>query len=137
VIIQESKKHYRKTLHELGQFVSPTVCNKSVQTTLTSHRLYHRKARKVVYLPKAHTIAQRKWAKDSKIFMVDDWTQIILSDECYMYIGDDSGTIWVMWFADKEYDDDCVIPTFKWSLLQVMIWECIMVEDKGPVVVFE
>jgi hypothetical protein len=69
--------------------------------------------------------------------MVDDWAQIIWSDECYMYIGDDQGTIWVMWSADKEYDDDCVIPTFEQSSLQFMIWGCIMVDDKGSIVVLE
>jgi len=54
-----------------------------------------------------------------------------------MYIGDDQGTIWVTQSADEEYDDNCVILTFQQSLLQVMIWGCIMAEDKGPVVVFE
>jgi len=42
-----------------------------------------------------------------------------------------------MWSADEEYDDYCVILTFKQSSLWVMILGCIMAEDKGPVVVLE
>jgi len=45
--------------------------------------------------------------------------------------------VWVTRSAEKEYDEDCVIPTFKQSLVRVMVWGCIMKGSKGPLVVLE
>ena len=58
-------------------------------------------------------------------------------DECYVYIGDDKGMVWITWAVDEEYEEDCVIPKFKQSSLWVMIWACIMKGNKGPMVVLE
>lgn len=35
------------------------------------------------------------------------------------------------------YDENCVVPRFKQSLVRVMIWACIMKGKKGPLVVLE
>lgn len=90
-----------------------------------------------MYLKHAHKVAQRKWAKDCKEFMDEDWERIIWSDESYIYIGDDRGTVWVTRAPDKEYDEDCVIPTFKQSSIHLMVWGCIMHRKKGPLVILE
>ena len=47
--------------------------------------------------------------------------QVIWLDECYVYIGDDQGTVWVTRAVDEEFDENCIIPTFKQSSLRVMI----------------
>jgi hypothetical protein len=45
--------------------------------------------------------------------------------------------VWVTCGVDEEFDDACVIPTFKQSSLCIMVWACIMKGDKGPLVVLE
>ena len=45
--------------------------------------------------------------------------------------------VWVTWAVDEEFDEDCVVPTFKQSPLRVMLWGCIMKGRKGPLVVLE
>lgn len=67
----------------------------------------------------------------------EDWEQVIWSDECYVYIGDDRGTVYVTQSADEEYDESCFVPKFKQSLLRIMVWACIMKNSKGPMVVLE
>ena len=62
---------------------------------------------------------------------------MIWSDECYIYIGDDRGTVWVTRSVDEEFDENCVVPTFKQSALRVMIWACIMEGSKGPMVILD
>ena len=62
---------------------------------------------------------------------------VIWSDECYVYIGIDQGTVWVTQAVDEEFDENYVILTFKQSSLRVMIWACIMKGSKGPMVVLE
>jgi hypothetical protein len=38
--------------------------------------------------------------------------------------------------ADKEFDENGVVPTFKQSALRVMIRACIMEGSKGPMVIY-
>jgi hypothetical protein len=45
--------------------------------------------------------------------------------------------VWVTHGVDEEFNDACVIPTFKQSSLCIMVWACIMKADKGPPVVLE
>jgi hypothetical protein len=68
---------------------------------------------------------------------MDDWVHVIWSDECYVYIGDDQGTVWVARSADEAWDDDCIVPTFKQSSIWIMVWACIMQGSKGPFVVLD
>ena len=42
-----------------------------------------------------------------------DWDTVIWSDECYVYLRDGQGTVWVTWTAEEEFDNNCVILTFK------------------------
>lgn len=38
---------------------------------------------------------------------------------------------------DKEFDEDCLVPTFKQSNIWIMVWGCIMKGRKGPLVALE
>lgn len=40
-------------------------------------------------------------------------------------------------WAGEEVIQDCLVPTFKQSSIRVMIWGCIMMGKKGPLVVLE
>jgi hypothetical protein len=39
--------------------------------------------------------------------------------------------------AEEEFDENCAIPMFKQSAIQVMVWGCVMKGKKGPLVVLE
>lgn len=67
----------------------------------------------------------------------EDWWRVIWSDECYVYIGDSGGTVWVTRSVDEEFNENCLIPTFKQSPIQVMAWGCIMEGRRGPLVVLD
>jgi transposase len=136
-LVQKAKKNRRKPLPALGKEMTPTLSGSTVRRVLHKEGLHRRKARKVVYLKHAHKVARRKWAKDCKEFTEENWERIIWSDESYIYIGDDQGTVWVTRAPDEEYDEDCVIPTFKQSSIRLMVWGCIMHKKKGPLVILE
>ena len=99
--------------------------------------LHQRKAQKVVYLTKTQKRAQKQWALQYKGWKERDWGTVIWSDECYVYLGDDRGTVWVTRTAEEEFDENCIIPTFKQSTIQVMVWGCVVKGKKGPLVVLE
>jgi hypothetical protein len=48
-------------------------------------------------------------------------SEIIFSDECYIYLGDKQGCIYVTWRADEVLLDECLVSTFKQSLVCVMV----------------
>jgi hypothetical protein len=62
---------------------------------------------------------------------------VIWSNECYIYIGDSKGTVWVTRTPNEEFDENCLVPTFKQSPIRVMVWGCIMEGKKGPLVVLD
>jgi hypothetical protein len=41
----------------------------------------------------------------------EDWGRIIFSDECYVYLGDKQGCVYVTRRADEELLDECLVPT--------------------------
>jgi hypothetical protein len=96
-----------------------------------------KKSTQSFYLTKSQKDAWKRWAKDHKEWRKVDWEQVIWLDECYVYIGDDRGMVWVTRGVDEEFDNACVIPTFKQLSLCIMVWDCIMKADKGLLVVLE
>ena len=54
-----------------------------------------------------------------------------------MYLGDNHGRIYVTRRADEEFDEGCLVPTFKQSAVRVMVWGCIIEGRKGPLVVLK
>ena len=87
-----------------------------------------------MYLTEKHKQKRLEWAKKYRKWTAEEWSKVIWSDEVYVYIGDDKGTVWVTRAADEEFHEDCVVPTFKQSPLRVMLWGCIMKGRKGPLV---
>jgi hypothetical protein len=67
----------------------------------------------------------------------EDWQQVIFSDECYIYLGDTQGHVYVTQCVDEVLLDECLVPTFKQSSVCVMVWGCIIEGCKGPLVVLE
>jgi transposase len=54
-----------------------------------------------------------------------------------VYLGDNHGCIYVTWSTDEEFNEECLVPTFKQSTVCVMVWGCIIEGMKGPLVVLE
>ena len=45
------------------------------------------------------------WAKDHKDWGMEDWSRVVYSDEAYVVLGDNKGTIYVIWSLEEVYDD--------------------------------
>jgi len=113
------------------------ISDATVRSVLASDNPHQRSARKVPYLNTRHRMLRKQWALKYKSFNTRNWTKPIWSDECYIYIGDTRGRIYVSRRPDEEYNENCLVPTFKQSSLQVMIWGCISKGKKGPLIVLE
>ncbi|KAE9394207.1 hypothetical protein BT96DRAFT_998760 [Gymnopus androsaceus JB14] len=84
-----------------------------------------------------HKASEEEEGSMAKQAKGSDWSKVIWSDECYVYLGDSHGQVFVMHCIGKELEDNCLVPAFKQSSIRVMVWGCIMKGKKGPLVVLE
>ncbi len=122
---------------ELAKLTVANISTSTVRTILVDKGYHRRVAKKVPYLTKAHKKARMAWARYCKGYRAQDWRKKIWSDECYVYLGDQHGRIYVTRCPGEEFDDDCCVPKFSQSSVRVMVWGCIMKGRKGPLVVLE
>lgn len=137
LVLRTAITHRRKAFREIANEMLPKISESTVRNILAAEGYHRRAARKVPYLTKRHKIDRMRWAQLYKAFTNVDWAKVIWSDECYVYIGDDRGRIYVTRRADEELNEDCLVPRFKQSSVRVMLWACIMKGRKGPLIVLE
>lgn len=127
-------KNRRMPLARLGQMTIPPVHANTVRTEPASFGLHRRKARRKFFVSREHRLKRLRWARQYKHWTRFHWQHVIWSDECYVYIGDNKGSLYVTRTADEAYDEDCVIPTFNQSSVRVMVWACIADGIRGPLI---
>ena len=134
LVVRTATAHHRKPFQEIANEMLPKISKSTVQNLLAKEG-YHRWAvRKVPYLTKKHQIDHMHWAQFYKMF---NWDKVIMSDESYIYLGDDHGKIYVTRRTNEELNENCLVLTFKQSSVHVMIWACLMKGRKGPLIVLE
>jgi transposase len=134
---QYALKNRRIKFADIGKMVTPNISASSVRRILAKYGYHRRKARSVVFLTPAQKAARYQWAKDHKHWGAEDWERVLYSDEAYVVLGDNKGTVYVTRSVDEVFDDECVVPKFKQSSLRIMVWGCIIKGRKGPLVVLE
>ncbi|PPQ72084.1 hypothetical protein CVT25_013905 [Psilocybe cyanescens] len=134
-IVRTARKKRQLALGQIRNEVTADISISTVRCVLKDERYHRRVARKVPYLTKKHKQACLAWAKRNKAIDHEGWGRMIFSDECYVYLGNKQGRIYVTRHADEELVEECLVPTFKQSSVRVMVWGCIMEGKKGPLVV--
>ena len=125
-IIWESLASQQKPFCEIANAASPRISTSTIQNILRQKGYHHCVARKVPYLTQAHKRARLAWAQICKVFTIRNWQKKIWSDECYVYLGDNCGRIFVTWCPGEESRDDCCVVKFSQSSVCIMVWACIM-----------
>ena len=73
------------------------------------------------WLKPEHKKARLSWAKARESFTAEKWGKVIWLDECYVYLGNNKGRIYVTRRVDEVLDENCLVPSFKQSSLRVMV----------------
>ena len=137
LLISEAVKHRQLSLQALGKSVTPQVSGNTARRILADAGYHRRVARHKFYLKKEHKQLRYMWAKKCRHWRLNLWKHVIWSDECYIFIGDTKGTVYVTRRPDEVLDDECTIKTFTQSPIRVMIWGCFAYDYKGPLVVLD
>ncbi|KAJ4474326.1 hypothetical protein J3R30DRAFT_3248762, partial [Lentinula aciculospora] len=91
-------------------------------------------ARNVPYLKRDQKRQRVAWEKKMKGL---DWSMVVWSDECCVYLESSHNQIFIVCWEDEEYEENRLIPSFKQSSTWIMVWACIMKGVKGSLVVLE
>jgi hypothetical protein len=129
-VIQERRKPFSEIANQIGIDASDKVLRKA----LDNHGLHRRLAREVSFLTTAQKQARKAWGRINRD---RNWKPVTWSDECYIQHGDKPGQVFVTRRAGEEFDENCVIPSFKQSSVRVMVWGWIALDWKGPLVILE
>ena len=74
------------------------------------------------------------WAKEHLHWTMEDWEQVIWTNESSVKIGKESRECVVWRKVGERYKQDCLVPTFKSGRSSIMIWGCISYGMRGPLV---
>ena len=130
-ILRTALKQCRAPFQVITNQISTHVSVSTICNVLAQYGYHRQVARRVPYLMCMHRHARLNWARINKLFTQQNYWRVIFSDECYMYLGDNCGHIYVTWRADEEFDEGCLVPTFKQLAVRVMVWGCIIEGRKG------
>jgi hypothetical protein len=82
-------------LAEVRDYTEPPISERTVRTYLEEDGYGRYVAKKVVFLTDAQKKARRDYGRMYRDEELDIWERQIFSDECYVYLGDKSGQIYV------------------------------------------
>ena len=136
-IIRTAKKNRRMPFAEIGNLVEPQLSASTIHRELAEEGYHQCKAKRVPYLRKATIVKRKRHAARFRDWTRGDFEPIIFSDECYVYLGGNKGSVFVTRTPHERYHEECTVPAFTQSPLRVMVWGCIMWNAKGPLVVLE
>ena len=130
-------KERRKPFEQIALGIAGKVSKEIIRKAAAEDGLHQRVARQVPMLNPLQARKRLKWAQDHDDLDVQEWDNLMSSDECYIELDSLKGRIYVTRRAGEEFDENCLVPKVKQSPIKVMVWGCVMRGIKGPLVVLE
>ena len=136
-VIRTARKNRRMPLTELTNHIATKVSVSTIRRVLAAQGYHRRVARKVPFLTPHHKHLRLIWARMNKNLTAQDWSRIIFTDECYVWVNDKCGRVFVTRQKDERSLDECLVPAFKQSNVRVMFWGGVAEGRKGPLIVMK
>ncbi|GET67406.1 IS630 family transposase [Rhizophagus irregularis DAOM 181602=DAOM 197198] len=140
-LINEVKKNRREPLHEIINTLGLNCSLTTARQTLYDAGIHSHVAAKKPFVSKKHVLAHVSWCEKYKEKTIQDWNQVIFSDESSVEIGKQSRQIRVWRHTGERFNIECLTPTFKSGRKSVMVWEfceltgraAIFQQDNAPI----
>ncbi|KAH8145963.1 uncharacterized protein LAJ45_10105 [Morchella importuna] len=135
-LISLAKRSRRMHLSSiLTKSLTTKISMKTTRKYLKQGGLHKRRAKRKPFLSKTHKLRRMLWCKAHKHWTMEDWGEVIWTDESRFEVGFHGGTCWVCRAPGEEDMSECLLPTFKSGRTSVMIWASIQLGNKGPMVI--
>lgn len=136
-VVRYATKNRRATLGEITQNVPTDVSPKTIRRTLHQEEIYSRIARLKPFLLPRHIANRRLFALEHLSWTMDDWKDVIWTDESTFELGRNSRQLKVWRKANEEYNSECTGSTFKSGRSSVMVWGAIALGKKSELVIMD
>lgn len=134
-LIHLAKRSRRAPLGILCRSITIRVSMKTARGVLKQAGLQRRRAKRKPYLSKIQKLKRLLWCKERRNWTIEDWADMIWTDESRFEVGHIGGVVWVWRDVDEADLSKCLQPTFKSGRTSVMIWGCISHNHKGPMII--
>ena len=118
----------------LEKSVGSVISAKTVQRRLNEVGLRASRPAKKPLLTQKMKKTRLEWAKTFKNWTVDDWSQVIFSDESKFNLFGSDGNKYVRRRKGERYNENCTLKTVKHSPY-VMVWGCITYHGVGQILI--
>jgi transposase len=139
-LMQVLEKERRTNISDLCENFTTSTSTDISQITLKRYlhknNIYGRIGAKKPFVNAANKMKRLAWAKSRKDW-INEWDNIIWSDESKFEVFRGDGRRYVWRNAQEKYNPKCLIPTFKSGQESVMIWGCFTKNKLGPLVKLE
>lgn len=134
IVAKQHKTTAAKVTAELNSHLNNPISTKTVRWEFHESNIYGRAAISKPLITDANAKLRKKWCRDHKTWTIDDWKNVVWSDESSFTLFPTNGRVYV-WRTPKEaYDPDCLLPTVKHGGGSVMIWAAISWYSAGPII---
>jgi transposase len=107
------------------------ISTRLVRLRLNSMGLHRRVSRQKPLLTLRHVAMRKKWAEDYQNWTVNDWEQVVFSDESTFQLIQSSQKVTVWTAPNEEYKPEMISPTAKHGGGFIMVWGCMSAEGVG------
>jgi hypothetical protein len=77
---------------------------------------------------------KRHWAQERKYWATDDWERFHFTDESTFEIGRPNRSPRVRRYPGEQYNDNCLVPSFKSGRISTIFWGVIYWHGKGQLI---
>ena len=136
-LLYTPKKNRRSTLTEITNSGANEVSICTVRKALKNAGLNSRIAKKKPFLKESHIKNRREFVKNYSSWTMDEWKNVIWTDESSIELGHNSRQVRVWRNEEDAYLEECLVPTFKSGRSSIMVWGAIAWGKKSELVVLE
>jgi len=134
--VTASAQNRRLPLWFVAEQVGIKISARALRRAFDSEGYHRRVSRVKPFLSSAARVKQNTWAEEFRDWSIQDWADVIWSNECAFSPGQVSGTVWVTRRPGEEYLEDCLVPKFA-KQTTIMVWGSIYRNLKGPLVIWD
>lgn len=136
-VVNFAKGQRRATLAEITNECNIDAHPNTIRKMLRNAGFNNRIARMKPFLMPRHIVMRKIFANEHLEWTLDDWKQVIWTDESTFELGKNYRQIRVWRKVNEEFDQDCIGSTFKSGRTTVMVWGAIAHGKKSELVILD
>ena len=128
-------KSRRTTLQQIINDIGLGISKTTVQRRLKELGINKHVAHMKPHLTPHHMAARLQWVLEHENWTVEQWGDVIWSDESSIQVGFDPCQMMVFRRPDEEFLPACLRPSFKSKRVSIMVWGCFRWNKLGPLII--